>query len=461
MSVLSPPQASPAKATGAEAFAHLDSVALSSPDSVDASARCPRQVEDVVQQVFESDPEYQQYGRLPCQAQGRQLLSNYLFSTGEAVIAPEDAFNRLRWGGLLVHVAGKAEQVDALRQRYHQFGGFSIETPVTRYATRWMGMVLPGLSRRGYYFTARKLDLIPPGLCTDRFTYNVRLERHGADDADRPVYVVAKEVPTYENVLWRLCEKHQDLDDQTLSRRARKLIDSVFPVFLTREAAILQILERNMPEPYRRRLPRVVGVDKDDRGFVRKLQLNWLRMSGSSMSQLEFAMQSADLLRVLHDKGGMIHLDLRLDNFVICDNQVCFVDFGSAVRVGENIRESPLLTSLFEEMMRTSEIQRLLGRWMSEGKVTSEVIREQLHKVDKAIDFFYLAVQMNRPHFNPEFTGLVRFDRESAEALAISSLTGSILRPRDPRNSPFKSAQDILRGLENIERQLQGVSSAA
>jgi len=35
------------------------------------------------------------------------------------------------------------------------------------------------------------------------------------------------------------------------------------------------------------------------------------------IEQIEFARQSADLLRALHDDARVMHLDLRLDNFVI------------------------------------------------------------------------------------------------------------------------------------------------
>ena len=99
----------------------------------------------------------------------------------------------------------------------------------------------------------------------------------------------------------------------------------------------------------------------------------------------------------------VIHLDLRLDNFVITPQGVGFVDFGSAVRVGEAFPEASLLSNLFGEMMRTSQIQRMLGKMSESGQITSEEIRAGYHRVDKAVDFFYLAVQINNPHANPDF----------------------------------------------------------
>ena len=92
---------------------------------------------------------------------------------------------------------------------------------------------------------------------------------------------------------------------------------------------------------------------------------------GKPLSQLEFARQAADLLRVMHDKAGVIHLDLRLDNVVITDKGVGFVDFGSAVREGENIKGNPLLSTIFDELMRTSQIQRMLEKMTTDGTVTA------------------------------------------------------------------------------------------
>src|SRR6185295_5844733 len=99
----------------------------------------------------------------------------------------------------------------------------------------------------------------------------------------------------------------------------------------------------------------------------------------------------------------------RLDNVVITEHGVSFVDFGSAVRVGEEFPEASLLFNLFDEMMRTSQIQRMLGKMTQRGEVTSEHIVASHQRVDKAVDFFYLAVQINAPLANPDFRGLVEF----------------------------------------------------
>ena len=184
--------------------------------------------------------------------------------------------------------------------------------------------------------------------------------------------------------------------------------------------------------------------------------MNWLRNGGQALAQIEFARQSADLLRVLHDKVGIIHLDLRLDNIVITENGVGFVDFGSGrARYGENIRGNPLLSTLFDELMRTSQIQRMLEKMKNSGSVTSPVISEAHRKVDKAVDLFYLAVQINSPHANPDLRDLIKYDPESDEARGLAQLTEEILTPANPLNPPYRTAQDVLRGIERLKDQLK------
>jgi serine/threonine protein kinase len=181
--------------------------------------------------------------------------------------------------------------------------------------------------------------------------------------------------------------------------------------------------------------------------------MNWLRASapgGRVLSQLEFARQAADLLHVIHEKVGIIHLDLRLDNFVITQQGVGFVDFGSAVRVGENIQGNPLLATIFEELMRTSQIQRMLEKMTLNGAVTSPILNDAYGKVDKAVDLFYLAVQINSPLSNPDFRGLISFDPDSEEATALAHVTNEVLKPADPSNPHIKTAQDLLHAIRGI-----------
>jgi len=365
-------------------------------------------------------------------------------------LEPRDIFTRLRWGGQVVAVNTDGAALQKLATDLHGDHGFVLDTAVSTMRVGPLGLPLPRLSKRLHFVVARKVMLIPPGDTTDRFTFNVRLVRHRGQDT----YGVVKQVPTYSAVVKRLKEKYPDADLPVLVDRARKLVDHIFPVFLTREAGMLKLLERDLPDEYKSRVPRAVSVEKDDTGLITKLHMNWLRVGGPQLTQLDFARQATDLLRILHDHVGVIHLDLRMDNFVITPDGVGFVDFGSAVRVGEDFSESPMLLTLFDEMMSTSQIQRTLGKMKESGRVTSSAITAAHKKVDRAVDLFYLAVQINRPNLNPELTPFIRWDTASEEARRISLLSDAILRPTDPARPRFITAADVLSGLNRIERKL-------
>ncbi len=194
-----------------------------------------------------------------------------------------------------------------------------------------LGMRWLGVSRKVHYFSARKVMLVEPGQSSDRFTYNVQLEKNRAQALAggnrqtwegmswRGEYDVVKQVPVVDRVLARLKEKFPEADEETLLRRAKKFTDKIFPVFLTREAAILKLLQRDLPKRFRGRVPRVVEAEQDLKGYVQTLRMNWLRNGGKPLSQLEFAKQAAELLAALHDDAKVMHLDLRLDNVVITE----------------------------------------------------------------------------------------------------------------------------------------------
>jgi hypothetical protein len=386
---------------------------------------------------------------------------DYLFLIEDDDFLPDEVFDRLRWGGQIILVSrqrGIIEQAAKAFQtwRTEQFDhtAWEMEHTLGREKRYLFNIKLLGFGTL-YFMVARKIMLVPPGKSSDRFTYHVRLDR-----GMRGGYEVIKEVPAVERVMARLREKFPDADEETLLRRAKKFTDKIFPVFLTRETAILKLLQRDLPRKFRDRVPQVISAEGDGRGYVRTLRMNWLRNSRPVMqgqqrplSQLEFAQQAAELLTALHDAAGIIHLDLRLDNVVITEQGVSFVDFGSAVRVGEEFPEASLLGNLFDEMMRTSQIQRMLGKMKRRGEVTSEEIRSSYQRVDKAVDFFYLAVQINAPLANPDFRGLVEFNPESAEARELAKLTEEILRPAKPEAAKYKSARDILKGIEAIRER--------
>jgi hypothetical protein len=400
----------------------------------------------VVDRASRVDPELRGLPPVPFHISVNGALEDLVLLTEKDNLAPVEIFDHLRWGGQVLYVT--PDRHDAVRFSI-QLSNFGFEvTQGPSYITRGpLGLRIPFFSTKHYFFVARKIQLIHPGQGTERFTFHVYLNR---PDPAGP-YVVVKEVPTVDMVMARLRSRWPDMHEEALVKRAKKFSDKIFPIFLTREAAMLKIVQRDLPEEYRNRVPKLLHMEQDSRGFVQKMHLSWLRNGGQPLSQLEFARQSADLLRVLHDEVGIMHLDLRLDNFVITPAGVGFVDFGSAVRSNENLKENPLLSGLFDELMRTSEIQRMLFSMTRTGQVTSEAISCGLHKVDKAVDYFYLAVQINSPHSNPDLKDLIRYEPGSEEAKQLAELTQNILRPPDPANPIFRSAADILNGIEKIQ----------
>ncbi len=402
-------------------------------------------------QVLRRDPSARPFAKNNSLALETGLVDFHFSMPGEPN-QPESVFDRLRWGGQFIFISKSKEQVLRHSQRFHGRGGFDIDQGLgSARLARW-GMNLPLIGETYYYFAARKVMLVPPGQTNRRFTFDVRLTRNASI---APGYLVLKQVPSYSNIVQRLTDVFPDTNLDTIANRARKLVDRVFPVFLTREAAFLNLLQRDLPEQYRHRVPQVLAVKKDENGLVQQLYLNWLRLGGGPISQLEFAKQSADLLRALHETVKIIHLDLRLDNIVITKSGVGFLDFGSAVRVGEDISESPMLKSLFDELMSTSQIQKTLGQMKASGLITSKIIGDAHQRVDQAVDLFHLAIQMNKPHSNPDFLGLVEYNPESEEARRLSRLTDAILRPKDPCRPRFLSAKQVLMGIERIENSIR------
>jgi hypothetical protein len=409
-----------------------------------------RAVRAVVNDVLAASPEFQRFGHNSSRTKPDGLV-DYLFAVGDEPHQPDEVFARLRWGGQFVYLSRNRRAVEALPTRFVQ-RGFAIVRGASSMRLPFLGMRLPMLARCVHYFIARKVFLIRPREITDRFTFHVQLV---PDPARVGNYVVSKEIPALDRVMARLRARFTDLPLSVLEKRARKFTEKIFPLFLTREAAMLQILERDLPSPYRERVPRVLKLQHDGRGYVRRLWMNWLRQGrprgAGPLAQVEFARDGADLLRVVHDTAGVMHLDLRLDNVVITERGVGFVDFGSAVRVGENIHGNPMLSTIFDELMRTSQIQRMLLHMTRSGEVTSRIIADAYARVDKAVDLFYLAVSMNNPSANPDFEGLVDYDPGSKAARALARLTQDILKPADPANPTYKTARDVLGGIQRIE----------
>jgi hypothetical protein len=424
-------------------------------------------VGQITGQAFgDDDPEFLRYGApVPlAAAQAHGGPQDFVFAVENEPHDPDDVFARLRWGGQFVYASRSRRRVAEMNERFGQRGFETMPRPglVRRTRSRF-GFALPSwlplplLSSTFHYFVARKVNLVLPKQLSERFTYHVQLV-----PADRPArgYVVLKEVPSVAKVMSRLKAKFPEAATDLIERRALKFTEKIFPLFLTREAAILQILQRDLPPAYARRVPQPVGIEHDARGYVRRLKMNWMRAAvpsatGRPLTQMEFARQATDLLQAIHERVRIIHLDLRLDNVVITENGVCFVDFGSAVREGENIQGNPLLANLYDELMRTSQIQRMIEKMTLSGAVTSHLIQHAYGRVDKQVDLFYLAMQMTNPLANPDFTGLVTVDPDSKEAAALAVLKEEVLKPRDPQNPTYRTAADVLRAVMRIEQDLK------
>ena len=405
-----------------------------------------------MRKVLDSDPEYSHFQASTSIAKPAGLVD---WVIGEGSLDPVETFNRLRWGGQFVAVTRSAKEAEQIRKQFAEREFAVDEKP--RFIR--LGWGLPLVSPRARYVIGRKTLLIPPRDFSDRFTYQVQLEHRpntlstGTPGTDQ--WVVRKEVPTFERVLARLKFKAPEVPAGVLEKRARKFVEQIFPLFLTRETAMLRIIERDVPPEYAKRFPKIVHLEKDSKGYVQRLWTTWLRNGGTRLSQLEFCKQSADLLHILHDRIGIMHLDLRMDNMVVTEHGVGFVDFGSAVRVNENIHGNAVLSTLFGELMRTSQIQRMLDRMSTTGGVTSHLIRDAYQKVDKAVDLFYLAVQMGQPTANPDLRELIRYEPASMEAAAINGLTHEILRPANPRQPVYRTAHDVLQALIKLEADLK------
>ncbi|HEX3355690.1 MAG TPA: phosphotransferase [Tepidisphaeraceae bacterium] len=432
----------------------MDDTLTARPQELRAPACVSSDCQHVAAKWLAEDEEFSRYVHARPTRDG---LVDLLHVDADEAPKAKKLFKKLRWGGLCLVAANHKRQLLETAEEFKSHG-FAIERgPTFVRRGRWP---IAFLNRKIHAFVARKIDLILPGEITNRFTYHVQLVKH--DDPKEPI-VVQKQVPSLESLTYRLSKKHPDYPASGLEKLARKFTDKIFPTFLTREAAMLMILQEYLSPPYNARVPRLIDMEKDSRGFVRTLRMSWLRnglrQGCEPLSHMEFARQSADLLRVLHDIPGIIHLDLRLDNMVITPDGVGFVDFGSAVRQDEDLSKNPLLQSLFGELMKTSQIQKMMEQMTLSGQCTSQVIKSGRNKPDKAADFFYLALQFNSPHANPDLAGLIEYDPKSKEARDLSRLTSEILRPKDPANPTFKSAKDILHGIERIQLGLK--SSAA
>lgn len=418
------------------------------PTAAGRTANPERWVRLLLEQKLHADARGKQVGRTS-DAEHDGMIDLRLAGPGDPKL-PDEVFDRLRWGGLFACVDPNPERVGKIMQQYDNHNGFVLEQPFDELWGGPLGLRIPGVTPRAYFFIARKTHLVRPGQVTDRFTYDVRLM---PDPTQPSGYCVRKVVPTAEEMTRRLQRKFPDLDPADAKDRAEKLVREVFPIFLTREAKVIDTLQRSLPEQFRGRVPRPLRIGKNQAGFVTRLDMDWLRNGGPPISHLAFARQAAELLAVLHDHAKIMHLDLRPDNMVVTEQGVGFIDFGSAAQVGEDLESRPVLNELFTQMMRTSHVQRVLGQMLEKGQVTNEALAAVQGKIDRNVDTFYLAMQINAPHGNPELERLIDTNPLGEVAEALASLTAAVLRPKNPRFAEFKTAADLLRGIRRIEQR--------
>ncbi|MEO1236332.1 MAG: hypothetical protein AAFX76_06035, partial [Planctomycetota bacterium] len=282
--------------------------------------------------------------------------------------------------------------------------------------------------RRLHVAVFRKVLIDPVDRLSAKHSYHVRLipfEGEGSSGG----WAVLKRVPTMEEAIARLTQTCPGVPADRLTKIAAKLVKKVFPVFLTREAAFLKLLQRDLPPAMRGLTPAVLDMKTQANGLVDSVTLRWLRQGGEPISQGEFARQSAALLRAVHERAGMMHLDLRLDNMVVTEAGVGIVDFGSAVRVGEDLSANAMIDTLAREMLMASQVTRDLQRQRDKGLVNAPIFRGLPYPPTPAFDLFALVTNLTRPHDNPEFKGLVEHDRRGAEAQRMSRLRRRVLSP--------------------------------
>ncbi len=61
---------------------------------------------------------------------------------------------------------------------------------------------------------------------------------------------------------------------QVIANNVRKLVEKVFPILLTREAALLRMLKRHLPSALQNRVPKLLKIERDNHGLVRSMQMS-------------------------------------------------------------------------------------------------------------------------------------------------------------------------------------------
>jgi hypothetical protein len=326
--------------------------------SAGASARAPRASGAPADSARPSStglapakPEYQRYitGKTPRDG----ALRDYVFATPADPHQPEDVFGQLRWGGLYVFASRKRKQVVELSHRLENYV-FALEAHPTyvRDGRSW----LPFCHRKIHTLVGAQ-DAPAPARRNDR-PLHLRRAAHAARERQRRQLVRAQAGAVARSHRRAPPQEIPDAPDATLERNARKFTEKIFPTFLTREAAMLMILEEHLPASYAKRVPRLIDAEKDERGFVRKLKMKWLPQRR----------RAAAAHGVRATKCGPLTRDPRhraRDSILICDSTTSSSrKRASASSISarpcasnEDLSRNPLLSSLFGELLRTSQIQ--------------------------------------------------------------------------------------------------------
>lgn len=365
---------------------------------------------------------------------------------------PADAlFDALRWGGQVLILGDSADAVAACRQGFAGRAGWCCEQPDVLPPPRSVGG--KGLA---HLCTVRKVGLEPPGRLTARHSYEVSLvhrpdRNHPYPGRGSAGWAVEKRVPTHDETLARLIQTHPTLAPDQAKSVVKWLVKTAFPLMLTRETAFLQRLYKRMPAHLSGRTPQLLKMEKDERGLVRRIHMDWLRQGGETLPQVEFARQAAEMLAAAHHDAGLLHLDVRLGNLVVTERGVGLIDFGSSVMVGEDLSANRTVEKVIRRTLESSEVTDNLKRHRRKGLLGNPLLDGLPYPPGPGFDLFALATCMTRPHELPDFRGLIAFRAGSPEAVRVSQLRRRVLRRPAGAPGAVSSLDQLARALDELD----------
>lgn len=354
-------------------------------------------------------------------------VRDFLIVQADAPPPEEHLFDTLRWGGQLLIVGPHAQAVTDCRQRFAHSRSWCCEQPEHLPPPQ----PVPGAAAV-HLCTVRKVGIELPGRLTARHSYEVSLV-HRPGPEHTPLgpgsagWAVEKRVPTHEETRARLIQTHPTIAPAQADGVVRWLVKTAFPLMLTRETAFLRRLQKYMPGHLAGRTPELLELHKDDRGLVNRIHMTWLRQGGETLTQIDFAQQAAEMLSAAHRHAGLMHLDVRLGNLVVTDLGVGLIDFGSSVMVDEDLSANRTVQKVIGRTLEASEITDNLQRHRHKGLLGNPLFDPLPTPPTVGFDLFALATCMTRPHDLADFRGLVAFEANSPDAIALSRLRRRVL----------------------------------